>query len=253
MNGTQPSSYSTVVPSSSAAASASMTASSSASASASVPLPPTAPPPSAAMLQPPPIPLHAAVGAMAAGTATVAEGVATVAMGAAYPPSHPPTMMMVQPGHSHAAPLPPHQQQHHSAQTHSLMQAHHQPLMHVHHQLQSTQGAVTQLVPPGSQPIQPIQPPNPTQSIHVPQVSATAHHSAMGGAVTAESVLLDAINLPSNERVLFFNDLRLHLHREGLLSVRNRTKKPQPPTVHLGTPQVPGVMSAGIQKSMLRR
>jgi hypothetical protein len=50
---------------------------------------------------------------------------------------------------------------------------------------------------------------------------------ASNSSVTAESVLQEAIALPAGERVLFFNDLRLHLHREGLLSVRNRASKRQ--------------------------
>ena len=93
------------------------------------------------------------------------------------------------------------------------------------------------------------QPPmHPTINGQSPQIS-TAH---LGGAVTADSVLHDAISLPSNERVLFFNDLRLHLHREGLLSVRNRSKKQptmmQPPSVVPGISPAPG----SIQKQSLR-
>ena len=56
---------------------------------------------------------------------------------------------------------------------------------------------------------------------------------ASAAVPTVESVLAGAIALPPGERVLFFQDLRLHLHREGLLSVRNRAKKqrtaPAPP------------------------
>ena len=45
---------------------------------------------------------------------------------------------------------------------------------------------------------------------------------ASAAVPTVESVLAGAIALPPGERVLFFQDLRLHLHREGLLPVRNR-------------------------------
>ena len=69
---------------------------------------------------------------------------------------------------------------------------------------------------------------------HGPESGASARATSTlvtGGAasssVTAESVLREAIALPAGERVLFFNDLRLHLHREGLLSVRNRAGKRQ--------------------------
>jgi|EP01046_Picozoa_sp_COSAG06_P009338 hypothetical protein len=55
--------------------------------------------------------------------------------------------------------------------------------------------------------------------------SAVVTGGTANSSVTAESVLQEAIALPAGERVLFFNDLRLHLHREGLLSVRNRAKK----------------------------
>ncbi len=71
-------------------------------------------------------------------------------------------------------------------------------------------------------------------STHGTESGASAHATntlVTGGAsnssVTAESVLQEAIALPAGERVLFFNDLRLHLHREGLLSMRNRTSKRQ--------------------------
>lgn len=57
--------------------------------------------------------------------------------------------------------------------------------------------------------------------------SAVVTGGAANSSVTAESVLQEAIALPAGERVLFFNDLRLHLHREGLLSVRNRASKRQ--------------------------
>ena len=64
-----------------------------------------------------------------------------------------------------------------------------------------------------------------SSSAHAP--GALVAGGAANSSVTAESVLQEAIALPPGERVLFFNDLRLHLHREGLLSVRNRAAKRQ--------------------------
>jgi hypothetical protein len=214
-----------------------------------VPTPPTAPPPSAAILQPPAQLQPVAPVQMSHPTSgTVAEGFTAVAVGSgtcipahhsstsipAHPPSYPPmaTQSLMQP----PQPLRP---------TQTLVSVRPGPPVAIGVHGQEVRPPVVQPVVPQPGPPQPPLGQPPPQHMHQHPSYATAHHNH---GVTAASVLHEAISLPSSERVLFFNDLRLHLHREGLLSVRNRSKKQAPPALqHM----VPGVQNPAIQKHSL--